>query len=62
MDITNQIRLIASTLRNLFKDGSELHGFDAWDTLIGCVASLESLAEIADCNPIKESKEGVDNG
>lgn len=51
--------VIAQTLRDTFADKNSLEGFDDWDKLIGCVISLEQLA-----NSIEDNNESevVNNG
>ncbi len=51
--------MIAQTLRDTFADKNSLDGFDDWDKMIGCVITLEQLA-----NSIKDNNESevVNNG
>jgi len=58
MEYSTQLYKIAKCLRHLFKDGGELHGFDDWDTLIGCVASIESVAASLAVETAEEESNG----
>lgn len=51
--------MIAQTLRDTFADKNSLDGFEDWDRIIGCVITLEKLA-----NSIEDNNESevVNNG
>ena len=40
----NNLIRAANQLRELFKDGGTLTGFDEWDAMIGCVILIENTA------------------
>ena len=45
MNTLETLTLIANELRDLFKDGGELHGINDWDRLLGCIVALEQTAQ-----------------
>ena len=56
MEISDILKQVAKQLRQLFATGGELRGFDDWDKFLGCVMTIEQLAEKF------EVKEEVDDG
>lgn len=44
IEIINQISAVSETLKRLFAADGQLHGFNDWDALVGCVMMLESVA------------------
>lgn len=43
MGTIEKLTAVVGTLKNLFSDKGELRGFDDWDSLIGCVVTLENI-------------------
>jgi len=58
--IVQQLQAVSATLKGLFKDSGELKGLDDWDKLIGCVATLDSVAFALDSQTDKD--EVIDDG
>ena len=43
-----KIRAVIQTIHDLFAEKSELKGIDDWDRLIGCIMTLQSVANELD--------------
>ena len=48
---------VSQTLRSLFAEKSELVGFDDWDKFVGCIITIEQIAD-----SIQNEKEVKNNG
>lgn len=48
---------VSQTLRSLFAKKSELIGFDDWDQFVGCIITIEQIAD-----SIQNEKEVKENG
>lgn len=48
---------VSKTLKSLFAKKSELIGFDDWDQFVGCIITIEQIA-----NSIQDEKEVKENG
>ena len=46
MNAVETLTLIASELRDLFKDSGELKGINDWDRLLGCIIAIENTAQV----------------
>lgn len=44
----DSIRTVIEQLKDLFKDGGELKGFNDWDRFLGCIMMLNSIADEVD--------------
>ena len=45
MDNAETLITVAKQLRELFAEKSELKGFDDWDRLIGCIITIQNVAQ-----------------
>lgn len=45
MDAIQTLTVVASQLKTLFADKSELKGFDDWDALIGCIVGINQVID-----------------
>ena len=65
IEIINQITAVSETLKRLFANDGQLHGFNDWDALVGCVMMLESVAmKLSETAPAEstEAEEEKTNG